>query len=65
MKDIEQAEGAYLGEIITNYRFGPLGKLHNLVVTYARNPDELQRFEVISNGVTLPRDNSDESEGSY
>ena len=58
VKDIEQAEGASLGEISTNYRFGPLGKLHNLVVTFARNPEKLQRFKVISNGLILPRDNS-------
>ena len=58
VKDIEQAEGASLHEINTNQRFGALGKLHNLAVTFARDPQKLQRFKAISNGLTLPRDNS-------
>ena len=58
VKDIEQAEGASLNEINTNQRFGALRKLHNLVVTFARDPQKLRRFKAISNGLTLPRDNS-------
>jgi hypothetical protein len=59
VKDIEQAEGAAsINDINTNQHFGALGKLHNLVVTFARDPQKLQRFKAISNGLTLPRDNS-------
>jgi hypothetical protein len=58
VKDIEQAEGASLNDINTDRRLGALGKLHNLAVTLNRDPQKLQRFKVISNGLTLPRDNS-------
>ena len=58
VKDIEQAEGASLNDISTNQHFGALGKLHNLAVTFARDPQKLQRFKAISNGLTLPQDNS-------
>jgi hypothetical protein len=51
-------EGASLNEINTDRHFGALGKLHNLAVTFARDPQKLQRFKAISNGLTLPRDNS-------
>src|ERR1700712_2913850 len=55
---MKQAEGASLDDINTNQRFGALGKLRNLAVTFARDPQKLQRFKTISNGLTLPRDNS-------
>ena len=58
VKDIEQVEGASLNEINTDRHFGALGKLHNLAVAFARDPQKLQRFKAISNGLTLPRDNS-------
>jgi hypothetical protein len=58
VQDIEQAEGASIEDINTNQRFGALGKLHNLAVAFARDPQKLQRFQTISNGFTLPRDNS-------
>lgn len=58
VKNIEQAEGACLSDIDTDRRFGALGKLHNLAVTLSRDPQKLQRFKAISNGLTLPRDNS-------
>jgi hypothetical protein len=58
VKDIEQAEGASLDEIDTDQCLGALGKLYNLAVTFARDPQKLQRFKAISNSLTLPRDNS-------
>lgn len=58
VQDIEQAEGASIDEINANQRFGALGKLHNLVVALGRDPQKLQRFQAISGGLTLPRDNS-------
>ena len=43
VKDIEQAEGAAsINDINTNQHFGALGKLYNLVVTFARDPQKLQ-----------------------
>jgi hypothetical protein len=41
VKDIEQAEGASLDEIDANQRFGALGKLHNLAVSFTRDPQKL------------------------
>jgi hypothetical protein len=58
VKDIEQAEGASLDEIDANQRLGALGKLHNLAVSFSRDPQKLQRFKAISSGLTLPRDNA-------
>ena len=59
VKDIEQAEGASLDEIDANQRLGALGKLHNLAVSFTRDPQKLQSlFKTISNDLTLPRDNS-------
>ena len=58
VKDIEQAEGASLDEIDADQRLGALGKLHNLAVSFSRDPQKLQRFKAISGGLTLPRDNS-------
>ena len=40
VKDIEQAEGASLDEIDANQRLGALGKLHNLAVSYTRDPQK-------------------------
>ena len=45
VKDIEQAEGASLDEIDANQRLGALGKLHNLAVSFSRDPQKLQRFK--------------------
>ena len=58
VQDIEQAEGASIEDINANQRFGALGKLHNLAVALSRDPQKLQRFQTISSGLTLPRDNS-------
>ena len=58
VKDIKQAKGASLNNISTNRHFGALRKLYNLAVTLSRDPQKLQRFKAISNGLTLPRDNS-------
>jgi hypothetical protein len=58
VKDIKQAEGASINEIDTDQRLGALGKLHNLAISFTRDPQKLQRFKTISNGLTLPRDNS-------
>ena len=58
VQDIKQAEGASINEINTNQRFRALRKLHNLAIAFARDPQKLQRFQTISNGLTLPRDNS-------
>ena len=56
--DIEHTKGASLNDINIDRRFGVLGKLHNLATTFSRDPQKLQRFKAISNGFTLPRDNS-------
>ena len=58
VQDIKQVEGASIEDINANQRFGALGKLHNLAVTLSRDPQKLQRFQTISGGLTLPRDNA-------
>ena len=58
VSDIEHTEGASLNDISTDRCFGVLGKLHNLATVFSRDPQKLQRFKAISNGLTLPRDNS-------
>ena len=44
VKDVEQAEGAFLDEIDTDGRLRALGKLHNLAVSFTRDPQKLQPF---------------------
>lgn len=39
-------------------RFGPLGKLHNIVVFVRRSPQRLQAFKKLSGGRVLVRDNA-------
>ena len=53
VKDIEQAKGASLDEINADQRLGALGKLHNLAVSFSRDPQKLQRFKTISSGLRL------------
>ena len=60
VQDINQTEDDSISieDINTNQRFGALGKLHNLAIALARDPQKLQRFKTISNGLILLRDNS-------